>query len=127
MKYLTEQDMDRAWAFSSDVCHMRREVRRLIERNPKAFETCVREFMEYGADRFPEPNKTGGRLATPTHSLAALLAEYRIAQETGVKQNDFLESEAEKGVRSADMYTTVSWQTESTVRDKLKQASVPFG
>ena len=122
MKYLTEKDMDRSWAFSSKVCEMRRAMWHLIDRDPQAFETCVREFMEYGPERFPELKKTGGRAATPVHSLAALLAEYRIAQENGVTQDAFLESEAEKGIRSADMYTAVSWQTESTVRDKLKQA-----
>jgi len=122
MKYLTEKDMDRSWAFSSKVCEMRRAMWHLIDRDPQAFETCVREFMEYGPERFPELKNTGGRAATPVHSLAALLAEYRIAQENGVTQDAFLESEAEKGIRSADMYTAVSWQTESTVRDKLKQA-----
>jgi hypothetical protein len=122
MKYLTEQDMNRSWAFGSDVCQMRREVRQLIDRNPEAFATCAREFMEYGTERFPELKTTGGRFATPEHSLAALLAEYRIALENGVTQECFLESEGEKWIRSADMYTTVKWKTESTVRDKLQQA-----
>ena len=122
MKHLTEEDMDRSWAFSSKVCEMRRAMWHLIDRDPQAFETCVREFMEYGPERFPELKKTGGRAATPVHSLAALLAEYRIALENGVTQECFLLSEGEKWIRSADMYTTVEWKKESTVRDKLKQA-----
>lgn len=122
MKYLTEKDMATDWAFGTDVCQMRQVFRRMMDKDPEAFATCVREYMEYGEERFPKIDSTGGRLQTPRHSLAALLAEYQRAQNKGVTQNQFLESEGEKGIRSADQYSVVSWQTADTIRSKLKEA-----
>lgn len=122
MKYLTEKDMARDWAFGTEVCQMRQVFRRMMDKDPEAFATCVREYMEYGEERFPKIESTGGNLATPRHSLAALLAEYQIAQSRGITQNEFLESEGEKGIKSADQYTVTSWQSESAVRGKLNNA-----
>jgi hypothetical protein len=123
MSYLKEKDLDPSWAFSADVCGMRREFRKLLDANPEAFATCVREYMQLGEARFPPLETTGGRYPTPKHTLAALLAEYRIAQGEGVTRDSFIAAQELKGVTSASKYSRVSWHNDSTIRDNLKKAS----
>lgn len=120
MKYLTKEDMNREWSHSDDVLKMRRAFALIMHEDPVAFETCVREFMEYGADRFPYPGKS--KPGTPEHARKMLLAEYRLAQKRGITKDEFLESEAERGVRGADQYVAFRWNNAETIRTQLREA-----
>ncbi|MCU5785942.1 tyrosine-type recombinase/integrase [Alloalcanivorax marinus] len=115
--------------YRRDAQEMRRQFSRLIEENPQAFAERVDEYLRHGDQWFPPLKSTGASPKTggspkrvPQHALASLLAEYRIAQDRRISKEEFLQSEAAKGIRSSDRYYTVNWVNADTIAHNLKKA-----
>lgn len=97
---------------------MRREFARLIQEDKESFDICIRQYGEHGETAFP-PLPSSGRPKVPDESLAMLLADYKCRRST---KEEFLASEAEKAVTTADRYYGFIWENEETLRSQLVKA-----
>lgn len=98
---------------------MRRAFAELIARDAEAFNICANEYQQSGAEAFPKQVGSGMTRTVPDHSLAMLLVEYRNRQGT---KDDFLASEAGKGITTGDRFSGFEWNNAETILSYLKRA-----
>ena len=93
--------------------------------DPDATTAVLRTLREYcWWDMFPKPQKgKDGQPKRVTRGvLAALLADYRNAQERGWKRDSYLSRTAREEYKFVGSYSSVAWTNAETIRGHLCEA-----
>lgn len=107
--------------YTHQVCSMRKKIALLINEDPESFAVCIEEYNAWGAKGFPEP-VTGTKPKIGRDSYAFLLASYRMALREGITREQFLDNEAEKGIKTGTKYHVWCWRTPDIIKKHLQTA-----
>jgi hypothetical protein len=111
----------------TDLYVCKRELRRLYDRYPAAFEWMVMQFLRAGEKHWhgqllPMEAVNGKPVQVNEETLAMLLADYRIKKAAGVKRRNFLERLADHGCSYGNAYFQSRWNETTTINSHLKRA-----
>lgn len=105
---------------------MKRDMRRLYDRSPKAFTSVMNELMAAGEQwlKHLPPMETGAGtkpIEVDKNALALLLADYRNRPKGWTKER-FLERLASEGASFGTAYVRGRWENADTIAHHLKKA-----
>lgn len=128
LRKLFDQRRDPEWPnWAVEIRDVRLELRKLLDRYPKAFHALMRYIVESGGDyESLLPPQSPKRISR--EDLAQLLADYRNALDLGWGRLDYFKKTAEDGWHRGSVgvlegsYDSGTWRTADAIEAQLKRA-----
>ena len=108
--------------FSRRMQSMRRDLSKLLEKDPEPFQRVIEEYVRLGSSVLSGAAKRSNSIPNEAHAF--LFARYKIRGKQTKEQ--FVQLAAKRGWVSEDRYSTVRWGSEPSIDAALKTARVAY-